>query len=121
LVLITESLHVFIMYGIILKNQYPRMLRDKLTTKILSTEEKRKNSWDEIDKTLFRGQISSALVEGDIERGAVFAGPGAGMAKSITSAGEVVASLIDGYQSIIERMKVKDQIAVKIKNKHTFL
>jgi len=43
------------------------------------------------------------------------------MAKRITSAGEVVDSFIDGYQSIIERVKVKEQIAVKRKNHHTIL
>lgn len=84
-------------------NGEARALKNMLMERILSMQANGA-SWEEIDKAAYSGQVRSGLVEGDIQWGAVFVGPGAGMAKAITSAEEVMASLIEGYQIIVDNL-----------------
>ena len=81
-----------------------RALRNKLLEHVLSLQT-RGASWEEIERAIYSGQVRTGLVDGDVEWGAIFVSPGAGMAKTITSAEEAMTSLVAGYEDIVNRLK----------------
>jgi enoyl-[acyl-carrier protein] reductase II len=64
-----------------------------------------KMSPEELVDFIGPGRIRNALVEGDMKDGSALCGSIAGMIKEIVSAGEVVRSLVDGYEAIVNGLQ----------------
>jgi enoyl-[acyl-carrier protein] reductase II len=80
----------------VLKNEFARQMLEKESAKM---------SAEELVDFIGPGRIRNALVEGDMQYGSALCGAIAGMIKEIVSAGEVVRSLVDGYEAIVSRLK----------------
>lgn len=80
----------------VLKNEFARQMLEKESTKM---------SAEELVDFIGPGRIRNALLEGDMKDGSALCGAIAGMIKEIVSAGEVVRSLVDGYEAIVGRLK----------------
>lgn len=80
----------------VLKNEFSRQMLGMESTK-MSTEE--------LITFIGSGRIRNALVEGDIKDGSALCGAIAGMIQDIVHAGEVVRSLVDGYEAVVSRLK----------------
>jgi len=80
----------------VLKNDFARQMIEM---------ERAKMSPEELVEFIGPGRIRNALVEGDMKDGSALCGSIAGMIKEIVSAGEVVRSLVDGYEAIVNGLK----------------
>jgi enoyl-[acyl-carrier protein] reductase II len=80
----------------VLKNEFARQMLEMESAKM---------SAEELVTFIGSGRIRNALVEGDIKDGSALCGAIAGMITQIVSAGEVVRSLVDGYEAIVSRLK----------------
>jgi enoyl-[acyl-carrier protein] reductase II len=67
--------------------------------------ESTKMSTEELITFIGSGRIRNALVEGDVKDGSALCGAIAGMITEIVHAGEVVRSLVDGYEAVVSRLK----------------
>jgi enoyl-[acyl-carrier protein] reductase II len=80
----------------VLKNEFARQMIEM---------ERAKMSPEELVNFIGPGRIRNALVEGDMKDGSALCGAIAGMIKEIVSAGEVVRSLVDSYEAIVNGLK----------------
>jgi enoyl-[acyl-carrier protein] reductase II len=81
-----------------------RVLKNEFARQMLEME-RDKMSAEELVAFIGAGRIRNALVEGDMKNGSVLCGAIAGMITEVVSAGEVVRSLVDGYEAIASRLK----------------
>ena len=80
----------------VLKNEFARQMLEMESAKM---------SVEELVAFIGTGRIRDALVEGDMKDGSALCGAIAGMITEIVGAGEVVRSLVDGYEAIVSRLK----------------
>ena len=80
----------------VLKNEFARQMLEMESAKM---------SAEELVDFIGAGRIRNAIVEGDMKDGSALCGAIAGMIKEIVSAGEVMRSLVDGYESIVSGLK----------------
>jgi len=80
----------------VLKNEFARQMLEMESAKM---------SPEELVNFIGAGRIRNALVEGDMKNGSVLCGAVAGMITEVVSAREVVRSLVDGYEAIVNGLK----------------
>jgi len=76
-----------------------RGLRNALTDRVL--EKEKAGGSDEEAFRMFSELSQAALLRGDVTGGRAACGAGAGLVKGIVSAGEVVRSMVQEYDSIV--------------------
>jgi enoyl-[acyl-carrier protein] reductase II len=76
-----------------------RGLRNALTERVL--EQEKAGGSDEEAFRMFSELSEAALLRGDVSGGRAACGAGAGLVKEITGAGEVVRSMVEGYDRIV--------------------
>jgi len=81
-----------------------RVLKNEFSRQILEMDAA-KMSTEELITFIGSGRIRNALVEGDMKYGSAMCGAIAGMIREIANAGEVVQSLVDGYEAVVSRLK----------------
>lgn len=80
-----------------------RVLKNRFARQIQEREEKGVSA-EELVAFITRGRFYLASIEGNTEDSSMLCGSVAGMVKEITGAGEVVKSLVEGYNRILSRL-----------------
>ncbi len=83
-----------------------RGLRNAFAAQV-STMDQRGVTADELLAFIGIGRARMALIDGKVDEGEAYAGAVAGMIRDVTGAGDIVRSMIEGYDDIISSLKMR--------------
>jgi enoyl-[acyl-carrier protein] reductase II len=81
-----------------------RTLRNKFAAKVAEMD-RRGTTADELLALIGLGRSRVGQLEGDVENGELYCGEASGMIRDIVSAGDIVRSIVDGYDNVVETLK----------------